>query len=307
MINFSSHNMFNQENRSEFNFELLYDQLWQSFLACGYCDSWLADDILISLIDFYHLESELLLDNETIRKKLVGVLYDNGLSDVADHYYNEHLEADKTPLQVRLQKILTDLTDFPSPMEKEMLYNVEDVVALLPYKEQNITEGLLRELLLCEFKTNSPDLIKSGTLSSIQDKILLPKTQNFSNQPEFYWYPEVIRFSMGGYIFNSLKIELFPYQLKTMKGNAELIEFQFFQELEKILTEASAFLTEEMADNKNVLDYISLHINDFSQLTKEFTRKDKKLFNEEFHSVFEKSFIKKLSSMAKSIKFYYSS
>ena len=267
--------LLGKSGRSAFLFDIdeLHDQLSTSFRACDIKNIWMVDDILIALHcglreskrPFCNSEE----DKDQLHASLLKVLNDNGFSQVADHFRNA---LQNNSLLVLEKRVEIELKTFIPALSRRNVLLICDKITSLGYDVENISSLLIREICRLECQQNN-NLYSEEPMPESRLSQLMPFSENFAS-----WDWHVLKFRAVGNLFNSIRIEVNPYQLAENLRMTPFMEITFLSSWQSLLTEASGYLENCLLDLESrhleKIDYFSIQIRGLEKMSK-FCETDK--------------------------------
>ena len=260
--------LLGKSGRSSFLFDIdeLHDRLSASFRACDIRNIWMVDDILIALHcglresnrPFCHSEE----DKDQLHASLLKVLNDNGFAKVADHFRNSLHNNSLSYLEKRIEK---ELKTFVNSFSRRSVLLISDKITNLGYDPEIVSSLLIHEICRLESQHNKSlyvdELPPESRLSH-----LLPFAESFVG-----WNWDILKFKAVGNLFNSILIEVSPYELALELQMEPFMEITFMSRWQKILTDASTYLEHCLLDlegkHLEKIDYFSIVIRDLENMS----------------------------------------
>ena len=271
---------FAQSNSDELPVSLdeIQDQLWDSFLACGYSDRWLVDDIVMALAAVVQRKADAFQERSELLERLIKVLFDSGFGDVANHFQQHEIYFVDELLRARLTGLVSILVkEVDLDVQADLVQSVKEVLGLLPYSHDSLSETLIIEVIRQECSENFPQLnlvpVKATVASpvlSIGNPLLpiqtLKKLPFSAEQVDWPW--EHLSLHAGGYLFNSIKVNVNLAEIIKFCGDPDF-ELGFAEYTSKLFERASGYLEETLStfllDDESV-DYLSVNNISFDDI-----------------------------------------
>ena len=228
----------------------VHDRLAASFRACGYRNLWLVDDHIIALSTWLQHSDSVDVSDSRVRETLIRVLLENGFEDVARHFRNAGDNSSQAALRRRLEAKLRDCGIRAS---EEQLEKLLLKLGLLEYNPEDLSDTFLREICLLEFPRCEP----------LPPPVVEPQSRPFAAGlfagAAGDWDESFLRFRAGGFLFNSVRIEIDPLALADSLAMGEFMEMIFFGHWNRLL-EAAAARLEQLFEGKDceLPDYLTI-------------------------------------------------
>lgn len=274
MIKLSSQQIyFVQERSDEFSVSLdeIQVQLWESFLACGYADSWLVDDIVMALAAYVQKRPDSFKERSELLELLIKVLFDSGFGDVANHFQNHESYFTEELLRLRIHALLPEVVEeLDSAVQADLVQAVKQVLELLPYSDESLRDSLIMELIRQESTENYPQLtlksiavVKKAQTWTVGSPLLpmqmLKKLPFSADLVDWPW--EHISLHAGGYLFNSIKVNIHLKEIVRYCGEPSF-ELGFSEYITKLFQCVSSYLEKTLEEYllfEETVDYLSIH------------------------------------------------
>lgn len=283
--------LLGKSGRSSFLFDVdeFHDRLSNSFRACDIRNIWMVDDILIALHcglresarPFKNTEE----DQDQLHASLIKVLNDNGFTKVAEHFRSSLQNNTLSALEERIESELSKLS---SAVSRRQVLTISEKLVSLGYKPESISSLLIREICRLEVQSNdfvSVDELPPESLLSRQ----LPFDEKFVT-----WDWQILKFKAVGNLFNSIRIEVNPFELASALDDSPFMEMNFMNQWQGILTEAAAYLETCLLDleSKNLekIDYFGISVRELDKMSYFCDVSEKSSFVSELYQSLESAF-----------------
>lgn len=292
--------LLSKSGRSSFLFDVdaLHDRLSVSFRACDIRNVWMIDDILIALQCGLKENNRPFCATEEaqdqLHASLLKVLGDNGFKEVANHFRNSLNNNTQFVLEKRIEKELSTLTRVFSRRQVLLL---TDKITALGYDPENISALLIREICRLEYQLwQREQRDETPPESSLGNS--LPFSKEFVT-----WDWRVLQLKAVGNLFNSVRIEINPFELAEVLKMTPFMEITFMMKWQEILTESADFLENSLLDleekNLEKIDYFSIVIRDVEKMVDFCDISTNSIFIAELHQSLESAFSSVVSQFTK--------
>lgn len=256
----------------------IQDQLWESFLACGYSDRWLVDDIVMALAAVVQRKPDAFQERSELLERLIKVLFDSGFGDVANHFQQHESYFVDELFRARLTGLVSLLVkEADLNTQADLVQSVKELLELLPYSKDSLSDDLILEFIRQECRENYPQFSlipvrgESLTPSLTIGNPLLPiqtlKKLPFSAE-QVDWPWEHLSLHAGGYLFNSIKVNINLDEIVKFCGEPDF-ELGFEDYTQKLFERSADFLHRSLDDfllEEEIVDYLSINNLGFEEI-----------------------------------------